>query len=118
MAKKCNRGELKTWLNTKTNGFPSPSGFRPKAVAGETEHERGGGVMMALGIMRRFWKYVYDDLTIFGKIFFFPSAVVMYSLLLTMAILEFILFDIGYFLSAKLEKRETIESLVYYLTHV
>ena len=75
--------------------------------------------MIALGIMKRLWRYVYEDLTTFGKIFFFPSAVVMYLLLILMAVLEFPLLDIGYIIMARLEnKRETIESLVYYLTRL
>ena len=75
--------------------------------------------MIALGFMKRLWRYVYDDLTILGKIFFFPSAAVMYLLLILMAVLEFPLLDIGYIITARLEnKRNTIESIVYYLTSV
>lgn len=50
--------------------------------------------MIMIGLMEKFWKKAYRDLTVFGYIMTAPSMIVIFPLMAILAIVEMIILDI------------------------
>ena len=74
--------------------------------------------MMALGFIRRIWRYVYTCFNFLGKIIFAPATIIIFLLLLVMAIVEFFIFDIAYAIAISLEDHCSIWQAIGYLKYI
>lgn len=50
--------------------------------------------MAMLGYMRRLWESAYDIMTIWGKLLFLPSALLIFPMMLVLAAVEIITLDV------------------------
>ena len=74
--------------------------------------------MIMISNMRRLWRYIYGDMTIWGILLFLPSILVIYPALFLLAIAEFILLDISWLLcEVHKEGWGRLEHNVWYLMH-
>lgn len=52
--------------------------------------------MIIIGLIERFYRRAYKHLTIFAKILFAPSTIVMLSAILALAIVEILIMDVAW----------------------
>lgn len=80
--------------------------------------------MMAIGFMRRIWRYIVELLTIWGYIVFGLPLLVIYAILAVMMVVEIIMLDPIYIAADVVEchkngnKEYGVKDAVWYLTRV
>ena len=79
--------------------------------------------MMAIGFMRRIWRYIVELLNAWGCIVFGLPLLVIYAILAVMMVVEITLFDPLYIAADVIENRRAVrgygvEDAVWYLTRV
>ena len=81
--------------------------------------------MMAIGFMRRIWRYIVEILNVWGCIVFGLPLLVIYAILAVMMVVEITLFDPLYIAADVIDGRlkngnwkHGVEKAVWYLTRV
>ena len=81
--------------------------------------------MMAIGFMRRIWRYIVELLTIWGYIVFGLPLLVIYAILAVMMVVEIIMLDPIYIAADVIESRKAhpnskygVSDSIWCLTHL
>lgn len=76
--------------------------------------------MYILGAMKRMWETLYECLTVWGKIFFFPSMLLIFPAMLAFSVVEIVLIDVIWIIAvchAEGFHLRKWKSYVWYLMH-
>ena len=75
-------------------------------------------MMAALRFIKRLWQYLFEELSLWGKILSLPSMIFMFSTLFLMGIVELFLLDLWFIPLTAIEFKTSIKQAIKYFNYI